>query len=144
MQEQPWVTCEGLLYIWCEGSFWFGCLLSVSSVCAGCFTLSSVCAGCYTLAGSVQVLGLPMLLGRCGEREAPAVGIWLLSPWQWQRSMWRWGWIGCSSVTLREVGTVPRALGRGNSVACMFPERWGQVMLGCRTFCNGNTEVWFL
>ena len=31
--ECPWVACEGLRLFWHERCFWFGCLLSLSSVC---------------------------------------------------------------------------------------------------------------
>ena len=43
MQEHPWVASEGLLFFFffkC-GLFWFGCLLSLSSLCAGHYPLVS-------------------------------------------------------------------------------------------------------
>ena len=43
MQACLWVFCEGLLFIFCHGGcFWFERLLSLSSVCAGCYLLDGV------------------------------------------------------------------------------------------------------
>ena len=42
MQEHLWVFCEGLLFIFDVRAPWFGCLLTLSSVCTGCYTLDSV------------------------------------------------------------------------------------------------------
>ena len=56
MWECPWVACEGFLFLFVclfEGCFWFGCLLS----------LSSVCAGCYHFDGGEEVYGLHVLPG---------------------------------------------------------------------------------
>ena len=38
------LVCEGLLFFWRGGYFWFGCLLSLSSVCAGSYILDRSCA----------------------------------------------------------------------------------------------------
>ena len=46
MKECDWVACEGiLLFFWHEVCFWFGCLLSLSSVCVDCYALERRCAG---------------------------------------------------------------------------------------------------
>ena len=43
MWKCPWVVYEGLLFFWHEGCFWFGCLLSLSLVCAGYNPLDRGC-----------------------------------------------------------------------------------------------------
>ena len=45
MWEHPCVACVGLIFFWHEGCFWFGCLLSLSSACAGGYPLDRGCAG---------------------------------------------------------------------------------------------------
>ena len=47
MREHPYVACVGLIFFWCEGCFWFGCLLSLSSACAGRYPLDRGCAGVW-------------------------------------------------------------------------------------------------
>ena len=43
MQENPWVVCEGLLFIFgIRVAFQFGCLLSLSLVFAGLYLLDTL------------------------------------------------------------------------------------------------------
>lgn len=40
MWECPWVACVNLLFFWHEVCFWFVCLLSLTSVCAGPYPIN--------------------------------------------------------------------------------------------------------
>ena len=55
MWECPWVACEGLLLFWCEGSFWFGCLLFLSSVCSDFSPLDRECRDVWPTSASWEV-----------------------------------------------------------------------------------------
>ena len=82
MRAHSWVVCEGLLFFffWHEGCFLFGCLLS----------LSSVCAGCYLLDRGFLVYGLHLLPERWRQWSGPIASAWLLGPQVWQGPMERW------------------------------------------------------
>ena len=43
MWEHPFVACVGLIFWRGEGCFWYGCLLSLFSACAGCYPLDKQC-----------------------------------------------------------------------------------------------------
>ena len=47
MWEHPWIACVDLLLFWHECYFWFRCLLSLSSVCAGSYPFDRRCAGTW-------------------------------------------------------------------------------------------------
>ena len=94
-----------------EGCFWFGCLLSLSSVCAGCYLLDRVCAGVQLARVSKEreavgracshclVAGPLTVVRTCGEMAQAAPGCRALgsgsdpqagvgsaqSLWQWQQ-----------------------------------------------------------
>ena len=80
MREHPWVACEGLLFFFFlpEGCFWFGCLLSLSSICPWW--------------GCVQVYGQHVLLGRSELLAAPVGCSWLQGSGQcrWPSGKWVW------------------------------------------------------
>lgn len=134
LPDYPFVVSVCLLFFWHEGSFWFGCLLSFSSKCAGRYPLDSQCAGadCVCFRGG----------GGNGECLQTAPGHWSLG-----NSGDSWG-VGGSrlslvsgpsavAVTVREVEPVPRAF--GSSRACAFLRRWGQqTVLSCRALCSGD------
>ena len=42
-------------FFWCESCFWFGCLLSLSSECSGCYPLDRRCEGAQPMLSSRQV-----------------------------------------------------------------------------------------
>ena len=63
------------VYFWCEGWFRLGCLLSLSSVCAGYYPLDRV---------------LCVLPGRWRQWEGLVALAWLLGPWKWQGPLGRW------------------------------------------------------
>ena len=47
-QEHPCIACVVLIiFFWHGGSYWFGCLLSLSSACAGRYPLGRGCAGSW-------------------------------------------------------------------------------------------------
>ena len=76
------------LFFLCEGWFWFGCLLSLSSVCSSCYPLDRGCT-CVCLC----------ILPVHASREIEAMGrasshAWLLGSWEWWGPAWRWP--GCS------------------------------------------------
>ena len=78
-----------------EDCFWFGCLLPISSVCAGYYPLDRGHAGAWLVLAS---------------REVGAVGgacrrTWLLGPWQWWQPTGRYG---------LQISTACRALGSGS------------------------------
>ena len=63
------------IYFWCEGCFWFGCLLSLPSVYVSCYPLDRVL--CMLPDGWRQWAGLVAIA-------------WFLGPWQWQGPTGRW------------------------------------------------------
>ena len=74
-------VCVCITFFWHEGYFWFGCLLSLSSVCTDCYPLDRGCSS---------------VLHECASREmgqwaGPVASAWLLGPWQWwcPSGMWR-------------------------------------------------------
>ena len=96
MQKHPWVvTCLLLLFFFFGlKSFWFGCLLSLFLMCAGCYLLDRGCAGAWPAHASRKVgeVGIACRQHLVAEPLAVIhgeVGVvvgytWLQGPQQWQ------------------------------------------------------------
>ena len=88
---------QGLLFLGCEGYFWFGCFLSLSSVCAGSYPLDRGCAGAWPIHVSrkVEAMGGSWSLGLwlqaapgcrvlCSSSDPQRYGGCAQGTWQWQ------------------------------------------------------------
>ena len=117
-----------IFFFWCEGCFWFGCLLSPSLVCAGSYPHAGVWT--VSVAREIEAMGRassqcldagPLTVVRtCEEVAQAAHGC---RPWE-------------MAVTLRRVQVAPRLFGRGSSWVCVFPRKCEQqrVAFGSSAF----------
>ena len=64
MRECLWVARVSFIFWGHEGSYWFGCLLSLSSACAGHYPLERRCAGAWPAQAP----------GRRGQQLVPDIG----------------------------------------------------------------------
>ena len=131
------------LFIWLECYFWFGCLLSLSSVCAGCYPLDSKCAGFIPLIVLVLVYGPQLLWGKWRQWAVPEAStgtLTVLSMW-WAQASPDWKALGSGSDPQGDEVT-PRDIGRGSGRACVFQVEWGQwVALSCSALLHGDPGV---
>ena len=111
MWEGPWVAGEGLLFSWSEDCFWFGYLLSLSSVSAGHYPLDRGCAGVELLSvfREVEAMGSTC---RCSLVARPLAVV------RTHQEMGGW----------RAVWTVPAV---GQQWPCAFPGSEGSGSHGC-------------
>ena len=91
MWKLPCIACVGLIFFQCEGCFWFGCLPSLSSACAGHYPLDRGCAGAWPA---------HTIPGRQGQRLAPGRGS--LSRGSWLHILLgrqgQWMALGCGTL----------------------------------------------
>ena len=91
-------VCFFFFFFLHEGCFLFGSLLSLSSVCTGCYSLDMGCAAMTPASASKEVGAMGSTYRHCLVAE----------PW-------------AVAVNLREMGVAPRALDNGNGGVCVFP-----------------------
>ena len=117
MQEHPCIACVGSIFFCCEGCFWFGCLLSLSSTCTGCYPLDRGCAGACSIHAS--------------RKAGTVVGSWSRDPW-WQR----WRAVFAPGEGRAVVGT---GLRYPRWWSWLLPGSWGQELVpGHGTLCGSG------
>ena len=62
---QPGYSVKLTIYFWHEGCFWFGCFLSLSSVCAGCYPLDEGCATVWPALSSRKMEAMGRACSQC-------------------------------------------------------------------------------
>ena len=125
-----------LIYFWCEGCSWFGCLLSLSSACAGCYHLDKEYA-------SAQILNSCRFPGRWGLQlcSVAVTVLFCKPPERWRR------WLASGHETLAAVSGLTRSQGSwpwcGLAAVAGHASSWrgGGIDLHpfvCRTLGNGS------
>ena len=128
MWEHPWVACERLLFFFvCEGYFLFGCLLSLSSACAGCFPLDRPCITVWHACSSRNIGAVDKVCSQCLVTR-------LL---EWWGSMQKWAQDPLFGKAL-DSSSDPQSL-------CAFPCDWEAKVVGGHAYLrNWRWLQWFV